>query len=373
MIKVEHLSKTYSNSGTPLTVLRDVNCEIERGEVISVIGPSGTGKSTFLRCLNLLEQPSGGKIFIDGQNILDSRTDVNFVHRKMGMVFQGFNLFNHLSILDNVTIGPRKLLKMNRLEAERQAMELLKKVGMDNKANSFPSDLSGGQKQRVAIARCLSMNPDIILFDEPTSALDPTMVSEVLGVMRMLAEQGMTMIVVTHEMKFAKDVSSRVFFMNNGVIYEDGTPEQIFGNPQKSDTQRFIYQLRILEYNLENRNFDFYRLYAEVENFCKRYGLGDIVVNHAIHVIEELLMRIIPFCGPVNLKVEYSEKKTNLYIQIVQDNCTSPVLENPCTDEIAMSIVRGCSEELTEEAEGGSRKIRLKVRKESLRGNRSDQ
>ena len=362
MITIRHLSKTYDNAKNPLTVLRDVNCEIQKGEVISIIGPSGTGKSTFLRCLNGLEKASGGEIIIDGQNILDPKTNINLVHQKMGMVFQSFNLFNNLSILDNVTVGPRKLLKMSKSEAEKQAMELLKKVGMDSKANNFPSDLSGGQKQRVAIARCLSMNPDIILFDEPTSALDPTMVSEVLGVMRMLAEQGMTMLVVTHEMKFAKDVSSRVFFMNDGVIYEDGTPEQIFEHPQKPDTQKFIYQLRTLEYNFENRNIDLYSIYAEVENFCRRYGIGEMLISRAIHIIEELLTKVLPFGGKVNFKVEYSEKKNCLYMQVVQDACPTSILENPNLDELALSIIKGCCEKIIEEPENGGQKIRLKVK-----------
>ncbi|MDO5443942.1 MAG: amino acid ABC transporter ATP-binding protein, partial [Bacteroidia bacterium] len=196
MITVKHLSKVFDNGDTPLTVLRDVNCEINKGEVISIIGPSGTGKSTFLRCLNRLETPTSGEILVDGVNILDNDINIAEVRRKMGMVFQNFNLFNHLTILENVTVGPIKLLGMSREDAEKQAMELLKMVGLSEKAAAMPSDLSGGQKQRAAIARCLSMKPKIILFDEPTSALDPTMVGEVLSVIRQLAQQGMTMVIV---------------------------------------------------------------------------------------------------------------------------------------------------------------------------------
>jgi polar amino acid transport system ATP-binding protein len=214
MIRVEHLSKNYGQ----LCVLKDINTEIQKGEVISIIGPSGTGKSTFLRCLNLLETPSGGRIEIDDLDILKKGADVPKLRRKMGMVFQSFNLYAHLTVLDNLTIGPVKLLHKTKDEAERKAVEILKTVGLAEKTAAFPDVLSGGQKQRVAIARCLVMEPEIILFDEPTSALDPTMVSEVLGVIRRLAKEGMTMAIVTHEMDFARDVSPRVFYMDEGLI-----------------------------------------------------------------------------------------------------------------------------------------------------------
>ena len=237
MIQISHLRKTYDNG---LEVLRDVNATIGRGEVISIIGPSGTGKSTFLRCLNLLESPTSGSIIVDGQDLLSKQTDVPRLRRKMGMVFQSFNLFNHLSVMDNLCIGPVKLLGKSRKQAEARAMELLEMVGLAEKAHAMPSQLSGGQKQRVAIARCLTMNPEIILFDEPTSALDPTMVSEVLGVIRTLAKQGMTMVIVTHEMHFAREVSTRIFYMDQGVVYEEGTPEQIFDNPQCERLKSFL-------------------------------------------------------------------------------------------------------------------------------------
>jgi polar amino acid transport system ATP-binding protein len=237
MIQVSHLKKTYSNG---LEVLRDVNASIGRGEVISIIGPSGTGKSTFLRCLNLLESPSGGSIVVAGQDLLDSKTNVAKLRQKMGMVFQNFNLFNHMSVMDNLCIGPVKLLGKSRKEAEGRAMELLAMVGLAEKAYVMPSQLSGGQKQRIAIARCLSMDPEIILFDEPTSALDPTMVSEVLGVIRTLAKQGMTMVIVTHEMRFARDVATRVLFLDAGRIAEEGPPEKIFGAPVSPRLQAFL-------------------------------------------------------------------------------------------------------------------------------------
>ena len=236
MIKVEKLAKKFGN----LSVLEDINVEIHKGEVISIIGPSGTGKSTFLRCLNLLETPTGGSIYIDGEDILHKETNVPKLRQKMGMVFQSFNLFSHLTVLENLTIGQIKLLKRDKESAEKKAIELLKMVGLAEKAHSFADELSGGQKQRVAIARCLSMDPEIILFDEPTSALDPTMVSEVLAVIRRLAKEGMTMAIVTHEMDFARDVSNHVVFMDGGVVVEQGTPDDIFLNAQEERTKQFL-------------------------------------------------------------------------------------------------------------------------------------
>ncbi|MDD5033767.1 MAG: amino acid ABC transporter ATP-binding protein, partial [Methylococcaceae bacterium] len=240
MIKIEHLSKKFGD----LIVLKDITTEIKTGEVVSIIGPSGTGKSTFLRCLNLLENPSGGSIHIDGVDILDKKTDVAKIRQKMNMVFQSFNLFSHLSVLENLTIGPIKLKRMSQEDAQQKAMELLRLVGLAEKADSYPNELSGGQKQRVAIARCLAMEPQIILFDEPTSALDPTMVSEVLSVIRRLVRDGMTMAIVTHEMDFARDVSSRVLYMDEGIIYEEGAPERIFDDPQNEKTRAFINKIR---------------------------------------------------------------------------------------------------------------------------------
>lgn len=362
MITVKHLSKTYTDTSTPLDVLRDVNCEIAKGEVISIIGPSGTGKSTFLRCINLLEQPTSGDIFVGDVNILDKKTDLNAVRQKIGMVFQSFNLFSHLSILHNVTIGPVKLLRMPKAEAEKQAMELLRMVGLAEKANAMPDELSGGQKQRVAIARCLSMKPDVILFDEPTSALDPTMVSEVLSVIRQLAKQGMTMLIVTHEMKFARDVSSRVFFMNDGIIYEEGTPEEIFEHPQKAATKAFINRIRTLEYEIRNQDFDLHRMLAEVEQFCQKYSLGDGISNRVQHVAEEMLA-ILPCSGTIHLKVDYSEKNYNVYVEIVQENCAAPVMDSPDCDELSATIIKGCCEKYSEEQDGDARKIRVKIRK----------
>ena len=242
LIQVRNLMKHY-NEGS-VHALDGVSADIERGEVVVVIGPSGSGKSTFLRSLNLLEEPTSGQIIVDGVDITDRKVNINLHRQKMGMVFQHFNLFPHMTIHRNITIAPMKLLKKSREEAETLALSLLEKVGLADRANDYPSQLSGGQKQRVAIVRALCMQPDVMRFDEPTSALDPEMVGEVLAVMQSLAQEGMTMLVVTPEMAFARDVSNHVVYMNQGVICEEGTPEDVFGNPQKQETKDFLSRFR---------------------------------------------------------------------------------------------------------------------------------
>ena len=236
LIRVEDLHKSFGS----LQVLKGVTEHVNHGEVVSVIGPSGGGKSTFLRCLNLLETPTSGKIYFEGTDITDKNVDINLHRQKMGMVFQHFNLFPHLSIMDNITLAPVLLKKMTKEEAVKKGQELLTTVGLLDKADAYPAQLSGGQKQRVAIARALAMNPEIMLFDEPTSALDPEMVGEVLDVMKDLAKSGMTMVIVTHEMGFAREVASRVLFMDQGQILESGTPDEVFNHPKNERTQSFL-------------------------------------------------------------------------------------------------------------------------------------
>ena len=236
MITVSNLCKSFGG----LEVLKGVNVEIDKGDVICVIGPSGSGKSTFLRCLNLLETPTSGSILFEGDELTDKKIDLNKHRQKMGMVFQQFNLFPHMTVLDNLTCAPIMLKKAPKAEAEKKAMELLARVGLADRANAWPNQLSGGQKQRVAIVRALCMEPDVMLFDEPTSALDPEMVGEVLDVMKELAKSGMTMVVVTHEMGFAREVASRVLFLDDGVIAEEGTPDEIFGAPKGERLQSFL-------------------------------------------------------------------------------------------------------------------------------------
>ena len=236
LIKVEGLEKSFGNNA----VLRGVDAEIYKGDVLVVIGASGSGKSTFLRCLNRLEEPTGGHIIFDGTDITDKKTNINLHRQKIGMVFQQFNLFPHKTILNNLTIGPMKLLKKSKEDAEAKAMQLLERVGLADRANSYPSQLSGGQKQRVAIVRALCMEPEVMLFDEPTSALDPEMVGEVLEVMKQLAKEGMTMVVVTHEMGFAREVGTRVVFVDEGVFVEEASPEEFFGNPKSPRLKEFL-------------------------------------------------------------------------------------------------------------------------------------
>lgn len=239
LIRIEHLRKEFPD----VTPLKDVNLEVRPGEVISIIGPSGTGKTTLLRCINRLEEPTSGKIIIDDEEVTAPKYDLTRVRRKVGMVFQSFNLFSNLNVAENIMTGPVRLLNKTKQEAYDEAMELLERVGLSEKALNYPDELSNGQKQRIAIMRALAMNPEVMLFDEPTSALDPTMVGEVLQVIKGLAGDGMTMLIVTHEMQFANDVSDRILYMDEGVIYEEGTPEQIFGSPQKDKTKSFISRL----------------------------------------------------------------------------------------------------------------------------------
>ena len=239
MIRVENLHKNFGE----LEVFKGINIEVSKGEVIAIIGPSGSGKSTFLRCINRLEEPSSGAIYIDNQNIMDKKTDINKVRQKLGMVFQHFNLFPHKNVLENITLAPTKLKKLPKETVEKKAMELLGRVGLIDKKDFSPSKLSGGQKQRIAIARALAMEPEIMLFDEPTSALDPEMIKEVLDVMVDLAKEGMTMMIVTHEMRFARNVASRILFMSEGEIIEDSTPNMLFDNPKNKRVQEFLYKV----------------------------------------------------------------------------------------------------------------------------------
>ena len=236
MIRVENLSKSFQG----LSVLKDINVTINKGDVVCVIGPSGSGKSTFLRCLNMLEKPTDGKIIFDGVDLAAPKANLNLHRQKMGMVFQQFNLFPNMTVLENLTCAPMMLKKIPKAEAEAMAMDLLGRVDLADRAYAYPNKLSGGQKQRVAIVRALCMNPDVMLFDEPTSALDPEMVGEVLDVMKSLAKKGMTMVVVTHEMAFAREVSNRILFLDDGVIAEDGTPQEIFGNPKCERLKTFL-------------------------------------------------------------------------------------------------------------------------------------
>ena len=316
MIRIEHLRKEYP-SAVPL---KDVNVEIHKGDVISVIGPSGTGKSTLIRCINMLDKPTSGKIFIDDEEITAKGSDVARIRRKMGMVFQHFNLFPHMTVIENIMAAPMDLLGLSKQEAYDRGMELLRKVGLADKALNYPDVMSGGQKQRVAIARTLAMEPEIILFDEPTSALDPTMIGEVQAVIRDLAKQGTTMIIVTHEMKFAREICNRVFYMDQGGIYEDGTPEQIFDDPQNERTRQFIRHLKVLEYSITSHSFDFIGLNTQIEEFGRKHRISQRKIYNIQAYIEEMCMQIIlpqksaPF--EMLVTVEYSEEQDDADVLI---------------------------------------------------------
>ena len=340
IIHIASLKKSY---GT-FDVLRDINIDVHKGEVISIIGPSGTGKSTFLRCLNLLETPTSGSILIDGQDILSPQADVPLLRRRMGMVFQSFNLFNGMSVLDNICLAPMQLLGKSREEAEQQAMELLQMVGLVERAGAMPDQLSGGQKQRVAIARALAMEPEILLFDEPTSALDPTMVSEVLGVMTRLARRGMTMIVVTHEMRFARQVSSRVLFFAEGIVYEDGTPDQLFEHPQRERTRQFIQQIHETVFNIESEHFDWFAMMSQMEQFCQQYNLSHQQITSVLHVVDESLT-ILNSNGRsikpgTSLTLSYTEKDDTLQLIINSLEAINKDVFDADSDDLAITILR---------------------------------
>lgn len=356
MIKLTHVSKSFGD----VSPLKDVCATINKGEVISIIGPSGTGKSTLLRCINMLETPTSGTIEIDGTVINDKKCKISGIRKKMGMVFQSFNLFSHMNVIDNITYAPRKLLKISKEEAEAKAMELLKTVSLVDKAYSYPDELSGGQKQRIAIARALAMDPEIILFDEPTSALDPTMVGEVLAVIRNLASKGMTMMLVTHEMKFAKDVSTRIFFMCDGVIYEDGTPDQIFNNPKKEKTRRFIKRLAIVESDLTKDSSDYIKLTNDVENFGKKHLMSQKLINNVQLILEEFVYRtVLPIVESAHFSFEYSEDNSCGEVVVEFGNEQIDIIEK--MDEISRVIFKNSYKEISQDFDGKTNIIKLKI------------
>jgi len=317
MIEVRNLSKQFGD----LVVLDQVSTTIHKGECIAIIGPSGTGKSVFLRSIAMLEKPDQGSVLINGTDITKKEVDINKVREKMGMVYQGFHLFSHLNVMDNIALAPRKVRKQDKAQAENKAMELLAMVGLTEKANSFPHELSGGQQQRIAIARCMAMEPEIMLFDEPTSALDPTMTCEVLSIIRKLTKMGMTMLIVTHEMNFAKEVSDRVFFMDEGGIYESGTPTEIFDHPKKEKTKAFIRKLKIFNYEIHSKGFDIVTMNAQIELFCQKYNIEAKKVYHIQLVLEELIQEIFKNCytnlqPELDYTIEYSDENKEISITI---------------------------------------------------------
>ena len=289
MIRFEHVSKAYDNA----TPHRDVNGVINKGDVVTIIGPSGTGKSTLLRMINGLEKPTSGKVYFNGEEITAEGYDIIKLRRRIGMIFQSFNLFNNLSVLDNLVVPQLDILKIDRNVAREKALEALKKVGLDRHADRMPDQLSGGQKQRVAIARALVMEPEVILFDEPTSALDPTMVNEVENTIKWLAANNTTMVIVTHDMKFAREVSTRIFYMDQGEIYEEGTPEEIFDHPKRSRTKAFIANEKVLDLIVKGDNYDFDKLIANIRDYCRNQKLDDRFSYNMTSIFEELAIQCI--------------------------------------------------------------------------------
>ncbi len=340
MISIRHLQKTFVDpDGTTVTVLRDVNCEIGKGEVISIIGPSGTGKSTLLRAINMLEPPTGGEIIVDGENIMAKGYPLDRLRRKMGMVFQNFNLFEHMTVLENVTYAPIKLRGLSEADAREEALELLKKVGMAQKADVYPSSLSGGQKQRVAIARSLAMHPEVILFDEPTSALDPTMVGEVLSVMRQLAKDGLTMLIVTHEMRFARDISTRIFFMYDGVIFEDGSPEQIFEHPVHSATKAFVNRIQKLVYEIDSDSFDFLQIRTGLNRFCLKYNIPG-KAEQAYELAQEMLFTHMKAYRPLTFRMTYAELSGETALDFMVEGLNqSPLSDSKAIREKVLDLI----------------------------------
>ncbi len=315
MIELRHLRKEFDDC----CPLEDINVTINSGDVIAVIGPSGTGKSTLLRCINMLEEPTSGQIIVDGVDITESNCDLNEVRKKMGMVFQSFNLFMHQTVIENIMNPQITLLKKGRQEAYDKAMELLTGVGLATKVFSYPDELSGGQRQRVAIARALAMDPEIILFDEPTSALDPSMIGEVQSVIKLLAKSGHTMMIVTHEMDFARKISNRIFFMDEGGIYEEGTPKQIFDHPQKEKTRRFIQRLTTIGYRITSTDFDLEAMNEELMNYGEKLLIESERLSKLSLAIEEICINNIADYEEnpdIIATVEYSEKSDTLSLFI---------------------------------------------------------
>lgn len=344
MIEIRNLTKEFKN----VTPLKDVSVTINQGDVISVIGPSGTGKSTFIRCLNLLEPPTKGQIIFEGEDITARGYDIKKARQKIGMVFQSFNLFGHLTVIENLMLAPMELKGKSRQEAYDKAIELLHRVGLREKALSYPDELSGGQKQRVAIARCLCMDPDVILLDEPTSALDPTMVSEVQAVIRDLSKSGKTMMIVTHEMNFAKAISNRVFYMDQGGIYEEGTPQEIFDNPKRELTRRFIKRLKVLEEVIDSRDHDFTGFNVELDRYLMKNDVSPALKYRIRLALEELLQQIIlpEYEKPdIFVNVEYSPHDEKCSISVDYGGKAFDI--NDSQNELSLTMLKSTAENIS--------------------------
>lgn len=339
MIELRHVKKEFHG----ITLFEDLNCVINDGDVISLIGPSGGGKSTFLRLINLLEATTGGEILLNGSSITGKNVKASEATKKIGMVFQSFNLFSHLTVLENIMIPQIDLLKRSRQDAYDRAIALLRTVGLLDKAFRYPDDLSGGQQQRIAIARTLAMDTEIILFDEPTSALDPTMVSDVEALIKNLAESGKTMIIVTHDMMFAREISTRVFYIDEGIVYEEGSPKEIFERPKKEKTIAFIKQHRTLSISIEDMDFDFYGVNESISVFARNNGLSRRQINGIMLIFEELISdMLIPISNGqprIKMNLERAERSTDLSIEVFAKDMPEDILEDDTN--LSVMILRG--------------------------------
>ena len=362
LIETKGLKKSFG----ALEVLRGIDLAVEQGERVAIIGESGCGKSVFLRSLCLLEKPDAGQVFIDGREITAKGAAVDEIRRGMGMVFQKFHLFSEMDVMDNLCLAPTRILRMSREDAERMAMDLLSQVGLASRAHAWPTVLSGGQQQRIAICRCLMMEPKVLLFDEPTSALDPTMVGEVLAVIRMLAKRKMSMLIVTHEMNFAREVADRVLFFADGGIYEQGTPAEIFDAPKREKTISFIQKIKYFSYEIRERRFDLMQMNGGIQSFGEKYGLAEKRILQLQLCCEELIYELLDKCCPgrekvdLNLLISHAELDDTTKIDI--DCAGAPY--NPieqAEDSLNVTILKNISRELVYRCAGGRNQITIRI------------
>ena len=366
VIEIHGLKKSFGN----LEVLRGIDLTVEEGERIAIIGGSGCGKSVFLRCIELLETPNAGKIFIDGQEITAQGVDIDKIRRSMGMVWQRFNLFSHMNVMENLTVAPIKLLGMTKDDAREKALGLLAQVGLTAKAEAYPEFLSGGQQQRIAICRSLMMNPKVILFDEPTSALDPTMVGEVLAVIRMLAKQNLTMIIVTHEMNFAREVASRILFFADGEIYEQGTPAEIFDAPKRPKTVAFIHKQKYFSYEISARQFDLMEMQGGILTFAEKYGLSARRTNRLQLGCEELIYEMLANACEgdavkISVDITYSEIDNSVEIKFTcagkNHNPLDKNFEDLDEDNLSATILQNLAKNFSHEYSDGINHIKFNL------------
>lgn len=364
MIRLAGVSKRFGR----VDVLKHVDAHVAKGECVALIGQSGGGKSMLLRSIAMLERPDAGAVYINGTDITAKGVNLNRVRESMGMVYQGFNLFSHLNVLDNITLAPRWIKRKGKADAEARAMELLSMVGMTDKAHSFPHQLSGGQQQRTAIARCLAMDPQIMLLDEPTSALDPAMTSEVLSIIRKLTNMGLTMLIATHEMTFAQDVADRVFFIAESTVYEQGSPKQIFENPAKEKTRAFIARLKTFTHEIRSLDFDAIAMNAQIEVFCKKHSIEQQRIYRVQLVLEELVQLIFRQCyqhapPDIELAMAYAREQDEISLNIVFNAAEfNPFAsQGEADDDMGMLLVRNYAQQCGHAFSRGSNRVTINI------------